>query len=374
MDLHRGHLAWIIVIIIVLVIAFVYTGYKFLKPLGSLTYTTTVSGTSTLKSTTTVNAVSTINYASNGIVGSCNNLDEVGRIDNAIYIVKCTTSSNATYGLWVAAGDSATEQVSIVGANGKTYVNQSSSYNCTTFFENFTAPAQIYTITYKTGPGGGSCGNSQVIINGSTTPPPLVVYNYIYNGNFGNGQYTGWTLTGRGFGSAPLNITYADSHGMCYEGTPWTGYDGNYFATTYTCGSAVSVGNITSSPFLVDPSKPFLNFKIISPQNNDLYVELLKANYKFENGTQTYVNGTPLLIAQYNTYNFSVNPNSTSTFANVTIPLTQYINEKLEIRVVAAVSNSNLDSKAYIAVGDFTLANRPNQEIDIVANITTVNS
>ena len=150
---------------------------------------------------------------------------------------------------------------------------------------------------------------------------------------------------------------------ICYEGQPWSNYVGGYFATTYNCGVSVAPGNITSSPFLVGPATPFLNFRVISPEDNNLYIELFR---------QTYSKGalvlTPILIDHINTYNLTINAAASSTFANVSIPLTSYINQDLRIRVVAKSFYN------YIALGDFTLAKRPNQQKGVVMNITVLSS
>jgi len=86
------------------------------------------------------------------------------------------------------------------------------------------------------------------------------------NGNFSTGTYEGWNLTGYGFGSAPLNITWANNN-SCYYNTTWMGYNGNFFATTYHCGLVLQAGNLTSKPFKV--VLPYLNFKIISPYKHN---------------------------------------------------------------------------------------------------------
>ena len=360
-ELHRGHAAWVIAFIIILVLALIYTGYHFLSPLKHRTTTTTTAPTTAngVKPTTTVTGYNYSNSES-----PCSSFELVGQQFSSTYTARCL-SNGGMLGLWVAAGNSGNEHVVIKGAGGKVYVNQTSNYNCTTFYQNFTAPAQLYTINLTTGKGGGSCGNAAVIIN-TTTTPPLTIYNYIYNGNFGNGAYTGWNETGAGFGTAPLNITIANNVSRpCYQGYLWSNYNGTYFATTYNCGSSVAQGNLTSSPFTVNPQKPFLNFKIISPYDNALYIELLHIKYSLKNGKEVLTNSTPVVIAHINTYNLSVAINSTSTFANVSIPLTQYINQALQIRIVAD-SPTN-----YIAAGDFMLANRPMQERGIIVNITT---
>ena len=276
----------------------------------------------------------------------------VGQRLNNTYTTKCI-SIGATLGLWVAAGDGGVASIKVVGADGKTYANRTSDYNCTAFLQNFSAPAQLYTVTFKTGVGGGSCGNPSIIINTTSVPPP-VVYTYILNGNFGSGRYTGWNTSGAGFGSNAFNISYQDAK-MCYQGSKWSNYNGSYFATNYGCGSAVAPGNLTSSPFIVSPGDPFLNFRIISPEDEGLYVELLGVS-------------NTVIIAHFNTYNLSLTTNGTSTFQNVSIPLTSYINQQLRIRVVGnAINNAD-----YIAVGDFSLAKRPDQQKGVGINITTL--
>lgn len=352
--MHKGWLAYVIAIVIILALALVYTGYRFISPLQKTTAVTTIkqsSNTLTTIQTTTINQ--STNYSNS--VSPCDDFILIGQQLNSVYTTKCS-STGATLGLWVAAADSGTESVKIVGADGKTYVNQSSNYNCTTFYQNFSGPAQLYTITFKTGLGGGSCGNPVVIIN-TTTTPPADVYDYIFNGNFGNGKYSGWNTSGAGFGSEPFNITYQESK-MCYRGGLWSNYNGSYFATTYSCGISVAPGNLTSSLFTVAPDQPFLNFRLISPQDNGLYIELINQS------------NMPVVVAHFDTYNLSLTANGTSTFQNVSIPLISYINQDLRVKVVGnAINKAN-----YIAVGDFVMARRPNQQIGIFTNITTLSS
>ena len=350
---------YIIALIAMILAVYGFTGFRFL---GMHTTTTTVIHTT---SVTTTAESTTANYTTP--IVPCNGFSLSGPLINDTFTARCDWTGGML-GLWVAAGVSKTERVMIVGANGRTYVNQTSSYNCTTFFQNFTGPSQVYTITFITGKGGGTCGTPLMKLN-TTTSPPLEVYDYVYNSKFGNGEYTGWSVSGPGFGKAPLNITYANSK-LCYSGDRWSNYNGTYFATTYNCGTAVAPGNLTSSPFLVSPKEPFLNFRLISPQNNNLYIELLRANYRISNGSDSYVNSTPVEIAYFNTYNLTTNPNSTSNFQNVTIALTQYVNQALQIRLVSNLTSTG--SSDYVAAGDFVLSDRPNQARGVISNITSV--
>ena len=359
--MNKAIIAVALVLVIVIIAIYALTGFKFL---GSNKVTTTIYQSVSTSIENTTLATTTINPSS-----ECSNFTISGNSLNSTYNSTCS-SFGGTLGLWVAAGYSGSESVQIVGADGITYVNQTSSYNCTTFYQNFTAPQQLYTVTLKTGTGGGSesCGSPFAIIN-STTTPPQSIYNYIYNGDFSNGEYTGWNVTNPGFGASPLNISYSDSK-LCYPGRPWSNYIGSYFATTYNCGISVAPGNLTSEPFRQNPNMPFVNFRLISPQDNDLYFEILRVNYKVVNGMQVYVNSTPVAVMHFNTYNLSVTSYSSSTFANATIPLTLYTNQVLQLRIVAKTQvGSNL-----IAAGDFVLSNRPHQDKTVTANFTSISN
>jgi len=340
--MHKGIVAYIVIVIIILSIWYISTGFK----------TSLVTTTSTIKPThpgasTTISATTTTN--SSFVYYPCNNFSIYNATINATVSGKCYWSGGVL-GLWVAAGNPGREHVIIKGPSNELFVNQSSTESCLTFYQNFSAPAGVYNVTLITGDSHGNCGYAIAKLNSTTVPPPTV-YNFVFNGNFHTGHYTGWNVTGKGFGTAPLNITYANSNAKCYLGQPWSNYNGTFFATTYTCGTSVSPGNLTSSPFYAD--SPFLNFKIISPADNGLYVEIL-------------YNGTPKIIAHYNTFNTSLGANASSTFRNATIPLTTVIGKPVEIRVVA----DELAMQRFIAVGDFVLSQTPSPTSIQPLNIT----
>ena len=172
------------------------------------------------------------------------------------------------------------------------------------------------------------------------------------NGNFSTGTYEGWNLTGYGFGSAPLNITWADNN-ACYYNTTWRGYNGSFFAATYHCGLVLQAGNLTSKPFKV--VLPYLNFKIISPYNAQLYVEIIK-------------DGKPVIITHYNTYNAPGNLYPTSQFENASIPIAMFMCQNVSVRIVANVVGTVVNRLDYIAVGDFYQSAVPIQTPGIVVN------
>ncbi|MDE1823236.1 MAG: hypothetical protein KGI00_03710 [Candidatus Micrarchaeota archaeon] len=178
----------------------------------------------------------------------------------------------------------------------------------------------------------------------------------IPNGNFSSGTYAFWNSSGPGFGLAPFNLTSANANGDYYNHT-WNNYNGIFFATTYQGGSALQVGNLTSDNFTV--TEPFLNFRIISPQNALLYVEVLSGN-------------RVLATAHYNTFNTSVSKYYLSTFQNASIPLVNALCKQVQIRVVAGIINSGSGASQYqyIAVGDFYMGKGPVQAKGIVVNQT----
>ncbi len=165
----------------------------------------------------------------------------------------------------------------------------------------------------------------------------------LYNGNFGTGTYAGWNTTGLGFGSAPANITKYNNNSEYYN-SPWTGYNGNFFATTYLGGFVISPGNLTSYAFQV--TEPYLNFQISSPQSNLLYVEILS-------------NGVPVITKQFDTYGSSGSPSG--NFKNASISLTSLLCKYVSVRVVSGVVYTPATKYDVIAVGDFYLAKTPVQ-------------
>lgn len=223
----------------------------------------------------------------------------------------------------------------------------------------------VKTTTYTT-----SVPQTTTVVNGTqtTTAPPnstiptTSVYfskcqsknatENILNGYFSTGSYYGWNATGVGFGSAPLNLTYANANGGYYS-APWSGYAGTYAATNYQGGLSLQNGNLTSLPFEV--TEPYLNFRIVSPQSNQNYIEILQ--------------GTKSSKYWYNTYNASSGANAPSTFVNASIPLldTTFFCQNVSIRVVSGAVGTT-SSLNYIAVGGFYMSQTPKSTPLILVN------
>jgi hypothetical protein len=352
-----GWIVWVIMIAVLVVAWYLVTGFGGIVHNTKTTYSVTTVPTS---ASTTV-PLTTINYTSSH--GDCSNFTITG--DQPSYLTNgICTSSGGLFGIWAASGDSGAATLSISSGN-VVFLHKSFDYNCMEFFENITLPSNTYTVNLTTGQGGGSCGPAIVTINRSTTPPQKI-YTYIYNSNFSNGEYTGWKASTDSFGQEPFNITYADNK-TCYLGTKWSNYVGDFFATNFDCGLATQPGNLTSSYFRVDPRTPYLNFKIISPQDDQIYIEILAQEQHYQNQSAGF-NMTPVIVAHFNTYNITANPNAPSTFMNATIPLTQYANKVVEVRIVAL----SLKRFAYIAIGDFNMSGTPNMQDGIGYNISQV--
>ncbi len=205
-----------------------------------------------------------------------------------------------------------------------------------------TTAGQISTINYTS--------NS----TGCLSPNPVQA---IFNGNFSTGNFIGWNVTGTGFGNAPVNITQANANGD-YYGYPWNGYNGTFFATTHEPGSSIAQGNLTTEPFKV--TEPYINFQIVSPQDNNLYVEVLEY-------------GKPFIVSHYYTYPAVANASlAPSTFVNASIPVASLICQNVTLRIVAGVVNQKVNGVKFIAVGDFYMDKVAVQAQGIVLNRTVV--
>ncbi len=340
MGLSKNTVAYIGLIVVLIVIAYLISVVHIISP--KVTTTTTTSAATTIStSILTSTSVSSTTSVPTNYVAPCSGLVITNSSFSANIAGRCMWPGGSL-GLWSATGNAGRNFITVTGANGTIYFNGSTFYNCTNFIHAITMPAQEITFRLKTGATeSGSCGPAILKFN-TTASAPLIIYNDVFNGAFSTGEYTGWNESGPGFGTAPLNLTWANSH-ECFLSSPWnlTTYSGTYVATSFTCGLTVAPGNITSSYF--NASKPFLNFKIVSADNTGLYVEVL-------------YNNTAYITAQYDTFNNTMyGTNATSNFRNASIPMVSFIGKPVRVRVVA----DTLQRLTYIAVGDFKLSNTP---------------
>jgi len=179
----------------------------------------------------------------------------------------------------------------------------------------------------------------------------------IQNGDFSTGTYSGWNVTGIGFGKVPSNITY-DNDNLVYFSSPWSGYAGTFFATNFDGGTQVAGGNLTSNTFQV--TEPYLNLQLISPQNENLYIAILR-------------NGTPAIITYFNSYKVPGNSaNATSTFVNASISLLPVLCDNVQIKVVAgtSLSSTGASNLNYMAVTNFYLSKKPISSPGVIVNQT----
>lgn len=225
---------------------------------------------------------------------------------------------------------------------------------------NTTTSTSTNTITKVTNSTPSSQNNSSIPsqYQNCISPEPVVP---IPNGNFSTGTYQYWNITGQGFlnetGSPlPTNIIAANAEGS-YYGQPWGNYSGTYFATTYHGGLSLSPGNLTSPSFKV--VEPYLNFRIISPKNSLLYVELL-------------YDGKPFRINHYNTLNSTSGNRQQSVFVNATMPIINFACQNVSVRVVSGVLGTITNRYDFIAVGDFVQSKHNLQTPGTLVNSTVV--
>ena len=350
--MHKGIQAYIIILIAIAVMGYVEirgTNFSLFSFLKSSTTTTTIAPNVTQHN---YSRSTTIDY-----VSGCDGFSIYNNTPNYSVASYCSWTGG-TLGVWLASGTKNSIHVSIKGlSTNVTYINSTSSYGCTLFYSNFTGPAQKYLVTITTGNSivPSKCANSIVILN-TTTRAPYEVYPFIYNGNFSTGTYTGWNVSGIGFGAYPSNISVLNEKGCYpgYPGIPWNNNSVGYAASTLNCNLVHNYGNLTSYPFKV--SKAFINFQVVSTDDPYAYVELL-------------VNGTPYERVYFNTVNISTATPQASKFMNASIPVINLTGKVVQIRVVTQIE-SFLN---YIAVTDFRMSNRPNLAPGIVVKTTMLN-
>ncbi len=332
------------IFIIILITVLLIIGYYETKGFGLPAPTTPPPPHAKVTPTTPTTNNSTV-YA----VYGCNNYSLVG-YTNSTQIGACKWKGG-NLGIWLETGKTNYINISIIGQNNKTYVNQSYiPYSCNTYYSHFYAPAQIYYITISSSKGdtNGPCTNNYTIITTNTSIPIQIAnktYYDFYQGSLSTGTYIGWNTSGTAFGNSPIDLTKANKIG-CYPKDQWENYSDIYYISSYNCDPIETTGNITSSKFLVD--EPFLNFQIISPNNKNDYVELISPN-----GNYTYLTDS---ISTYNVINDNGSVVSQGyKLEDASIPISKLLGKIVRFRVVQG-SNQNLN---YIVIGDIEMSNTP---------------
>ena len=156
-----------------------------------------------------------------------------------------------------------------------------------------------------------------------------------------------------------MNISAANSNGAYYQ-SQWSGYNGQYFATTYSQKRSYTGGSIYTSFVVVEP---YLNFKIISAPNQNLYVEILK-------------NNNAVLVVHYGTPNATGGGyGSMSNFASASINMTSLMCQTVQVKVVSDVYGATASQQnQFIAVGDFQQSGSSSQTSGIVSSSETLNA
>jgi len=147
------------------------------------------------------------------------------------------------------------------------------------------------------------------------------------NGNFSEG-FNNWKRDGTGFTLCTSTSCQAPFGGA------WSGYSAINFATT-CAGKTTSFGNLTSDFFEV--YLPFLSFQVVSYPSAGMYLLLIAKN------------GSVLKKYEIDTTSLSKN---VTTFANVSIPIAQYISKEIAIKIVQTQSGF-IDYVKCLAVGNF---------------------
>ncbi len=275
-------------------------------------------------------------------------------IGGIIGIVLYILSSFIIYRLASFSGNSSIPAITQVDCNSQATTTAASS-------AQQPPPVSVLSQTNSTSKAARSGAGGLYAINSKSTSAPLqsasmprcqYYGSQVINGDFGYGNYSGWTESGTGFGSSPVNLSVADSEGNYYLGK-WSGYSGAYFATTFSKTASESPASLTSEPFLV--TAPYLNFKIISPYNLGIYLEVLSSN-------------SVLLTIHYNTTN-GQGSYPPGTFANASIYLGSLMCRNASISIVSQSAGSPGGSQ-FIAVGDFHLSNYSDSTPGILENST----
>ena len=95
---------------------------------------------------------------------NCSNFSFTSNLYNTSYNKTCEFKGGFM-NISMGSGNSGYLGLSVIGDNGKIYYAGSTNYRCLSYIKSVYAPKQTYSINIRTGPGGGSCGNSTLYIS-----------------------------------------------------------------------------------------------------------------------------------------------------------------------------------------------------------------
>lgn len=336
--MNKGIIAYVAVIAALVIGWWVFAGFA--NPLGQRATTTAAGGSN----------------VSTGGGYSCMGAYLATQRANSVVSETCSWGGGGV-GLWVASGQASYAEAAITGSDGVRYANATFSNPCLSQYNVYQLPAQNYTVTLSTGPVvpgpvSGSCPTSIAELSSPSQNSSNPNTNMV-NGDFSTGTYYGWAASGKAWGSAPINLTRANEVGCYPQAAEWSGYAGNFFASTYQCAyGSQAYGNLTSMPFMT--GKSFLNFQVLGSGGAASYLEIL-------------YDGSVYIRARFSTANMSNTRTGAFTFTNATLPLYSARNKLIQVRIVA----NETDPGDFLAVGNFRLGSSPIQtRSGVLVNIT----
>lgn len=115
-------------------------------------------------------SLASISYASSLSIVSAKALPNCGKLNLNTSALNGTITSTCKWnggflGIYATSGLTGGVSVSITNANGVVYYSGSTISWCKTYLDSVKLPAQTYNVIFKTGQGGGGCGNAALSLS-----------------------------------------------------------------------------------------------------------------------------------------------------------------------------------------------------------------